>query len=86
MTECSHSGYLIKIPESENFFCRMCYKQFTLNAVKKGLYATIPEGIKVFLDINSGDKLQWKMDKRNDEEIVIVTKKPNDTPQKESGS
>jgi bifunctional DNA-binding transcriptional regulator/antitoxin component of YhaV-PrlF toxin-antitoxin module len=39
----------------------------------KSLRATVPEGIVAFLDLQSGDKLEWKMDV--DKKVVIVKKK-----------
>ena len=41
----------------------------------KSMRATVPEGIVAFLDIQEGDKLQWKMDIQNNERIAIVQKK-----------
>jgi hypothetical protein len=38
------------------------------------LRATVPEGIVAFLDLKSGDKLDWKMDIVDGERVVIVTK------------
>lgn len=38
------------------------------------LRATIPEGIVAFLDMKAGDVLEWKMDIRNTERIVIIRK------------
>jgi len=38
------------------------------------LRATVPEGIVAFLELQSGDKLEWKMDIINDERVVIVRK------------
>lgn len=43
----------------------------------KSLRATVPEGIVVFLGIQEGDKLQWKMDVQNNERVAIVRKKKN---------
>lgn len=40
----------------------------------KSLRATIPEGMVVFLDLNEGDKLDWRMDIQNGERIAIVRK------------
>lgn len=72
---CLHSGYLVKIPESKNYLCKLCNKQFTIELVKKGLNVIIPEGIRVFLDLKSGDKLQWKLDSNN--ELSVQVKKAN---------
>ncbi len=44
----------------------------------KSLRATIPEGIVVFLEIKEGDKLQWKMDMKDNERMVIVKKSSKD--------
>jgi len=40
----------------------------------KSLRATIPEGIVAFLEIEKGDKLEWKMEIADNERIVIVKK------------
>jgi antitoxin component of MazEF toxin-antitoxin module len=40
----------------------------------KSLRATVPEGIVAFLELNEGDKLDWRMDVQNNERIVIVRK------------
>ena len=40
----------------------------------KSLRATVPEGIVAFLELQAGDKLEWKMDIINDERVVIVRK------------
>jgi hypothetical protein len=40
----------------------------------KSLRATVPEGIVAFLDVKEGDKLQWKMDMKNNERVAIVSK------------
>jgi hypothetical protein len=47
----------------------------------KSLRATVPEGIVAFLEIQSGDKLEWRMDIQNGQRIVLVRKA---VPQKES--
>ncbi len=41
----------------------------------KSLRATIPEGIVAYLEIQEGDKLEWKMDMVKNERVVIVRKK-----------
>ena len=41
----------------------------------KSLRATVPEGIVAFLNLQSGDKLEWKMDIIKNEKVVIVIKK-----------
>lgn len=43
----------------------------------KSLRATVPEGIVVYLGIEAGDKLEWKMDMKKSERIVIIKKKKN---------
>lgn len=40
----------------------------------QSLRATIPEGIVAFLEMKSGDVLDWKMDVVNGERIVIIRK------------
>jgi len=49
----------------------------TLGIAKTGttsLRATVPEGIVAFLDLKSGDKLEWKMEIINGERVVIARK------------
>ena len=41
----------------------------------KSLRATIPEGAVAFLNLQSGDSLEWIMDIEKNERIVIVKKK-----------
>jgi bifunctional DNA-binding transcriptional regulator/antitoxin component of YhaV-PrlF toxin-antitoxin module len=38
------------------------------------LRATIPEGIVAFLDLKTGDKLEWKMEVKGNERMAIVKK------------
>jgi hypothetical protein len=38
------------------------------------LRATVPEGIVAFLELDVGDKLEWKMEIINGERAVIVRK------------
>jgi len=38
------------------------------------LRATVPEGIVAFLELQSGDKLEWKMEIMNGERVTIVRK------------
>ena len=40
----------------------------------KSLRATIPEGIVAFLELQDGDKLDWRMDFVNSEKVVHVRK------------
>ena len=40
----------------------------------KSLRATVPEGIVAFLELQSGDKLEWKMEIINGERVAIVRK------------
>jgi bifunctional DNA-binding transcriptional regulator/antitoxin component of YhaV-PrlF toxin-antitoxin module len=40
----------------------------------KSLRATVPEGIVAFLELSEGDKLEWRMDVRDGERLVIVRK------------
>jgi hypothetical protein len=40
----------------------------------KSLRATVPEGIVVFLDIQEGDKLEWRMEINGIERVAIVRK------------
>ncbi len=49
----------------------------TLGIAKTGttsLRATVPEGIVAFLDLKSGDKLEWKMEIINSERVAFVRK------------
>jgi len=49
----------------------------------KSLRATVPEGIVVFLELNEGDKLEWRMNTENGERIATVRKArllPSDKP------
>lgn len=41
----------------------------------KSLRATIPEGVVAFLNLESGDSLEWTMDFEKNNRIVIVKKK-----------
>lgn len=41
----------------------------------KSLRATIPEGVVAFLNLESGDSLEWLMDFEKNDRIVIVKKK-----------
>ena len=41
----------------------------------KSLRATIPEGIVAFLNLESGDKLEWLMEMDGKQRIVVVKKK-----------
>lgn len=49
----------------------------------KSLRATIPEGMVAFLEIQSGDKLEWKMEIINGERVAIVRKMKSANPKKE---
>jgi hypothetical protein len=40
----------------------------------KSLRATVPEGIVAFLELNEGDKLEWRMDVQNGERTALVRK------------
>lgn len=49
----------------------------TVGIAKTGspsLRATIPEGIVAFLELEEGDKLNWKMDIVNGKRVVVVAK------------
>jgi len=49
----------------------------TLGIAKTGttsLRATVPEGIVAFLDLRSGDKLEWKMEIINNKRVALVKK------------
>ncbi len=49
----------------------------TLGIAKTGttsLRATVPEGIVAFLELKSGDKLEWKMEIIEGKRAVIVRK------------
>ena len=40
----------------------------------KSLRATIPEGIVAFLELEKGDRLEWKMEIREGKRVVMVRK------------
>jgi len=40
----------------------------------KSLRATVPEGIVAFLELQEGDKLEWRMDIQNGQRIALVRK------------
>ncbi len=40
----------------------------------KSLRATIPEGVVAYLNLQIGDKLEWRMEIGNGRKIVIVRK------------
>lgn len=40
----------------------------------KSLRATVPEGVVAYLDLKSGDKLDWRMEIENGEKIVKIQK------------
>lgn len=40
----------------------------------KSLRATIPEGIVAFLEVEKGDKLEWRMKVLDGERVVFVRK------------
>jgi hypothetical protein len=46
----------------------------------KSVRATVPEGIVSYLEIEVGDKLEWRMDNKNSERVTIVSKKRFKTP------
>lgn len=49
----------------------------TLGIAKTGtmsLRATVPQGIVAFLELQSGDKLEWKMEIIDGERVAIVRK------------
>lgn len=50
----------------------------TVNVAKAGtnsLRATLPQGIVSYLNLNPGDKLEWTMNDKNNDMIVMVSKK-----------
>jgi hypothetical protein len=50
----------------------------------KSLRATVPEGIVAFLELNEGDKLEWRMDIQSGERTAIVRKAKTVSPDKQS--
>ncbi|MBA7658261.1 hypothetical protein ES703_66210 [subsurface metagenome] len=40
----------------------------------KSLRATVPEGIVAFLELEKGDRLEWKMKIINEERVTVVRK------------
>jgi len=54
--------------------------QSTVSIAKVGtnsLRATIPIGIVSYLDIQAGDKIQWRMIEKSGKRAVVVFKKDN---------
>ena len=52
----------------------------TVGLAKSGtnsLRATLPQGIVSYLNLEPGDKLEWIMNDRSNERLVIVSKKMN---------
>jgi hypothetical protein len=50
----------------------------TVGVAKAGtnsLRATLPQGIVSYLNLEPGDRLEWVMNYKNNERIVIVSKK-----------
>lgn len=49
----------------------------------KSVRATVPEGIVSYLELEIGDKLEWRMDSQNSERVAIVSKKrfPSKSPE-----
>lgn len=45
----------------------------------KSLRATIPEGMVAFLELEKGDKLEWKMEIIKGERVALVRKMKKDT-------
>jgi uncharacterized protein YijF (DUF1287 family) len=39
------------------------------------LRSTVPEGIVSYLDVQAGDKLEWRMENLNNERVAVVSKK-----------
>ena len=52
------------------------YSILDLGPNTRSLRATVPEGIVAFLDLQAGEKLDWKMETMNGERVVIVKKAP----------
>jgi len=53
----------------------------TVGVAKAGtnsLRATLPQGIASYLNLEPGDRLEWVMNYKNNERIVIVSKKKVD--------
>jgi hypothetical protein len=46
----------------------------------KSLRATIPEGMVAFLELQLGDRLEWKMEIINGERVAIVRKNRTENP------
>ncbi len=40
----------------------------------KSLRATIPEGIVAYLELENGNKLEWKMDTINGKRVAVIRK------------
>ena len=53
----------------------------TVGVAKAGtnsLRATLPQGIVSYLDLKPGDKLEWIMNDKNNDRVVLVSKKKED--------
>lgn len=51
--------------------------QSTVGIAKTGVHSlrgTIPESIVIYLELEAGDKVEWKMSQDNGERIAIVRK------------
>jgi hypothetical protein len=51
--------------------------QTTVGIAKTGvrsLRGTIPESIVIYLELESGDKLEWKMDAMDGKRVAVVSK------------
>lgn len=76
------TGRLDKVIKSH--ICKSCYVILTdwmINYKKHKenktthLKAEIPEGVEAYLDLNKGNKLEWKMDYIDDKRVAIVSVK-----------
>jgi antitoxin component of MazEF toxin-antitoxin module len=53
----------------------------TISVAKAGtnsLRATLPQGIVSYLNLKTGDKLEWIMNDKNNDRIVMISKKRAD--------
>jgi hypothetical protein len=45
----------------------------------KSLRATVPEGIVAYLELDAGDKLEWRMDMKDGRRVATVSKLTKDS-------
>ena len=45
-----------------------------LKKAENGMVAPVPRGIIAYLQLQHGDKIEWKMERIGDQRVVIVSK------------